>query len=82
MEEFKLSKVRFDFAVPKLRLLVEIDSRRWHSHPSRKNRDRYKSRLAEDEGWKLVRVTGDSSLVHDVVFSSVLSRENELYVEP
>lgn len=47
----------FDFAVPGLSLLVEVDGRRWHRHPSRKARDRAKEAVAKRNGWALVRLT-------------------------
>lgn len=54
--EFELSPFRFDFALPKLWLLIEADSSRWHQHASRRNRDQAKDRLAQEKGWLVVRV--------------------------
>jgi very-short-patch-repair endonuclease len=54
--EFLLGPFIYDFAFPKLRLLIEIDSRRWHRGYSRKQRDKRKSAYAADQGWALVRL--------------------------
>ena len=51
-----LGKFQFDLAVPALRLLIEVDGRRWHSHPSRKANDRRKDQFAVKEGWTVSRV--------------------------
>ena len=58
-QEKTIEKFRYDFAVPALNLLIEIDSHSYHSHPSRKRIDRLKTIIAERAGWKLVRLTGD-----------------------
>lgn len=54
--EYPLGKFRLDFVVPALGLAIEVDSKRWHSHPSRIRRDAVKTKLAVDAGLKLVRV--------------------------
>lgn len=46
----------YDFAVPSLRLLLEVDTHSYHNHRSRQRRDRIKSERAEEANWKLVRI--------------------------
>jgi len=46
----------FDFAVPKLRLILEVDSRSYHSSWKARRRDSHKDAWAEKNGWKLVRL--------------------------
>lgn len=58
VQEYQLGPFFYDFAVPKLRLLIEVDSRTWHRHPSRVARDRRKTKHAESKGWKLSRLSG------------------------
>lgn len=78
-EEFQLGPFRYDIAVPALRLLVEIDSSKWHSHPSRVSRDRRKTRLAKAEGWELSRVNSKKAeTIGFLVKQAVLRREAEL----
>lgn len=55
VREFELGPFRFDFALPKLWLLIEADSS-WHRHASRQHRDRAKDALAEGKGWLVARV--------------------------
>ena len=55
-QEMPLGSFRLDFVIPALGLAIEVDSRRWHNHPSRQRRDRIKDRLAVEAGLKLVRV--------------------------
>lgn len=54
--EYPLGPFIYDFAVPSLRLLIEIDSRRFHRLPRQAKRDRAKDRHARENRWKLVRL--------------------------
>ena len=61
-QEYPLGPFRYDFAIPALRAIVEVDSHTYHDHPSRKARDRAKSALAESGGWTVCRVRAGSEL--------------------
>lgn len=76
-QEYKLGPYWFDFAVPGLRLLIEVDGRTYHRHPSRQARDRAKQALAESGGWKLVRVSRPD--VAGKVRAAYDRREGEIY---
>ena len=81
-QEYELGPYRYDIAIPALRLLIEVDSRRWHSHPSRIARDRKKAELAKKEGWVLTRVSSKhAESVEFLVKQSVLRRESELTLD-
>jgi very-short-patch-repair endonuclease len=70
----------YDFAVPKLRLLIELDSSTYH-RGYRLARDHAKSRYAKESSWKLIRfrVSGDGDeLLADRVFAYLDRREDEL----
>lgn len=54
--EYKIGKFLYDFAFPRLKLLLEVDSRTWHSSKHKKHVDRVKGGIANEHGWKLVRV--------------------------
>jgi very-short-patch-repair endonuclease len=54
--EFKVGRFIYDFAVPKIRLLIEVDSNRYHRLPRQIKRDRLKDKCAHEQHWKLVRV--------------------------
>lgn len=82
-EEYELGPFRYDLAVPALRLLVEVDSRRWHSHPSRITRDRRKEQLATKEGWLVARVSSKrAETISFLVRQAVMRRESQLTIEP
>lgn len=48
----------FDFFVPSIALLIEVDGVYWHSTPRAKKRDRLKDALAAERGFKLLRISG------------------------
>ena len=77
IQEYKLKKFIYDFAVPRLRLLIEVDSRSYHSYPRQKARDRAKTKLADEDGWFLLRVQypGD---VDGIVAKTITDREAQL----
>jgi len=64
--EFKLGPFIYDFAVPNLGLLIELDSRRYHMHKRHRIRDQAKDKTAADKGWTLRRVRIGPHMVIDV----------------
>lgn len=54
--EYQLGPYLFDFAFPKLMLLMEVDSWTWHSSRSRHARDGRKTSFAREAGWELHRL--------------------------
>ena len=56
--EYRVGTAKFfyDFAFPRLKLLLEIDSRTWHGSKRKRRVDAAKKANAEAHGWKLVRV--------------------------
>lgn len=54
--EYGLANFVFDFALPRLRLLIEIDSKTYHSAAWRKKRDANKTAWATQNGWHLARL--------------------------
>lgn len=83
VEEFPLGPFRFDLAFPALRLLLEIDSSRWHHHASRKSRDRRKEKAARAESWEVLRVTSRrAEPVEFLVRQAIMRRESELAITP
>lgn len=52
----------FDFALPKLKLLLEIDGWSYHHTKRQKIRDACKHKFAEAHGWKLIRVKGKTKV--------------------
>jgi very-short-patch-repair endonuclease len=54
--EFKLGSFIYDFAVPKLGLLIELDSRRYHTNTRHRLRDSHKDKSAVGYGWTVKRI--------------------------
>ncbi|MCB0995380.1 MAG: DUF559 domain-containing protein [Acidimicrobiales bacterium] len=52
-------KGRIDFAYPLLRIVIEVDGRRWHSRDSTWERDLERDRVAQLEGWLVLRFSYD-----------------------
>lgn len=55
--EYKLRPFIYDFAVPSLGLLIELDSKSYHQHPRHKIQDAKKDLHATSQGWTVKRVT-------------------------
>lgn len=47
-----------DFAIPSMRIVVEIDPGTWHRTPRHIERDKRKNQAFRRAGWKVVRFTG------------------------
>ena len=63
--EFPIGPFIFDFAVPRLRLLIEVDSVSYHTTASKKKRDQAKTHLVLEQGWRLVRLKPSKHLRND-----------------
>ena len=74
-QEFEVAGFSFDFAFPRIQLLVEVNSVRWHTRQFHRKRDARKAAAAEAAGWKLVRVAGED--VAGQAVAAVLSRKAE-----
>ncbi len=48
-----------DFAIPGLKIIIEVDGRRWHALTQDMTADRRRDRSAAAEGWIVVRLTWD-----------------------
>jgi len=48
---------RVDFAYPAIRLIIELDGRRWHSTLDAFDEDRQRDNLAQLAGWRVLRIT-------------------------
>lgn len=75
--EFPIDKYFFDFAIPKLRMLIEVDGAGYHRRNYQKNRDRRKNKIAKDEQWHLIRIRPSSRMGNEVL-SKVHERAMEL----
>lgn len=52
-----------DFAIPELKIIVELDGRRWHSLQQDQFNDRNRDRIARRQGWIVIRYGWDE-VVH------------------
>lgn len=55
IRQFRIGKSTYDFAIPKLRLIIEVDGPHGHSGPSRAARDRARESNAKVAGWEVGR---------------------------
>ena len=75
--EYPVDRFKFDFGFPKLRLLIELDSKLWHGLASRKKRDQIKDRVARAKEWEVVRIQIGEDLGRRAV-EAVRNREAQL----
>lgn len=75
-QEVALGHYWFDFSVPSVRLLIEVDSQTYHSG-KRKLRDVSKQFLAESQGWQVIRVRRPD--IKGKLVAAVELRAYELY---
>ena len=61
-KQFRLKNFNhpFDFAIPKWKLLIEIDSDYWHSFPKAIKRDKEVSAFVEKSEWNMIRITEEN----------------------
>lgn len=60
----------YDFFIPHLNLLVEIDGEYWHSTKKQLNRDLIKNKIAKDQGFILLRLS-DKNLLFSMINETV-----------
>ena len=56
--QYPCGPYRIDIALPKYRLAIECDGRKYHSTPEQKRHDRRKDRYLRKHGWSVMRVKG------------------------
>ena len=78
--EYPVDGCLFDFAVPSLMLLIEVDSPSYHRYPRQKRRDAIKTKIAKKHEYKLVRVRPDIGTVDLLAIRAVEARRDELGV--
>jgi very-short-patch-repair endonuclease len=78
----------FDFFLPQLNLLVELDGEYWHCTRQQLNRDRIKNKIAGDNGYTLLRLSdldlnfslsfADKEIIDSHSEGVIISRQNKL----
>lgn len=56
VQEYRLGKFYYDFAIPRLRMLLEIDPHSYHRLAVQQLKDTAKDKFAEKHGWLVARV--------------------------
>ena len=56
------NKLRYDFYLPKHKLFIEYDGLNYHNNTLIKERDSIKDNFAQNNGFKLIRLSGTKSL--------------------
>jgi very-short-patch-repair endonuclease len=75
IQEFAIESARFDFALPSIRLLFEIDSKKFHKTARQISNDKRKNALAKMHGWNLVRVKPGMD-IDETIRANVILHEN------
>lgn len=63
------SPKEYDFYIPSLNLLLEVDGEYWHSLPKNIENDKYKNELAKVAGYRLLRIPEKLALVELIKIS-------------
>lgn len=56
--QHKVPSYRLDFAIPRLKIGIEIDGYEWHSKPDNFHNDRVRWRALQRQGWRLIIFSG------------------------
>lgn len=84
-----LRMFRFDYAIPELRIAIEIDGGLWIAGGGRHNRasgfinDMEKLNLATSKGWRILRFTHTTKLLQqsmDIIKNTINYKTNELCI--
>lgn len=76
--EYDVGGCIYDFAVPELMLLIEVDSPSYHRWPRQKRRDAIKTKIAGKHRYKLVRIRSDVDTIDIRAAQAVEDRRSEL----
>ena len=78
--EYSISGSRFifDIAVPRLRLLIELDSPSYHRYPRQLKRDKAKTEEARRLGWDLVRIKTTEPQLTFLVVQTIKFKDGQL----
>ena len=58
VKEHPVGKYRIDFALPSVKLAIEVDGHEWHSSKERRTHDAKRDRWLVRQGWTVMRFTG------------------------
>lgn len=56
--QHQIGPFRVDFALPALRVVIEVDGHAWHASREQRTRDARRDRYLTREGWTVLRYTG------------------------
>ncbi|MCP4397776.1 MAG: DUF559 domain-containing protein [bacterium] len=57
-KQHKIGRFEVDFALPKERIVIEIDGHQWHSTKPQRQKDLQRQRWLQAQGWTVIRFTG------------------------
>jgi len=56
--QYAIGHIHADFAIPDMKLAIEVDSTQWHSSEQAKMNDARRDKIYDKYGWYVLRVTG------------------------
>ena len=62
-----------DFAIPSLKIIIEVDGKRWHSSKKQRKKDRFRDYMLKREGWSTIRIKEDELDEINKILGGVLS---------
>ena len=74
--DIQSNKFRLDFAVPQLKIAIEVDGYQYHAHRSAFDADRNRSSLLTIAGWKVIHIT--SKMSDDQIIKLFLGVQNSI----
>lgn len=54
--QFTVGNIHADFALPERKIVIEVDSKAWHSTEEQKENDKKRDEIYRENGWSVVRL--------------------------
>lgn len=54
--QYAIGPIHADFAIPERKLVIELDSKAWHSSPEAIENDRQRDLIYKSNGWNVLRI--------------------------
>ena len=67
--EYTLGPFTFDFSIPRLRLLIEVNSKTYHKSKFNKRRDQNKEAYAKQNSWLLITTSPSPAMLTQVAIA-------------
>lgn len=62
--QYPVGSIHADFAIPEKKIVIELDSRLWHSSEEAMENDEKRDLIYEKQGWQVIRIPGQIVYKH------------------